>query len=409
MSNAALDRCTAALGDANVRAFLHVIGAGESGQGLTDLDYRVINGGSHFDAPPWVHPYYNIPTTRGGRAAGAFQFLGTTFARCDEALGLGGDFSPASQNVAAVYLMATRGALAAVIRGDLDTAVHKLKDEWISLPNLTAHRITQVFTDYGGKLAAQDGAGEAIDAPPIPTQPDTAPTAPAAPKSPEMTMLPTLLATLLPQILNGFSPAGQVQAKPVVGQPAEQLAPLLLNLFSMIAGKTGIVPAGEVITTEQQAIAATAAFNAAKTSNPTLVAEIEQSALERMKLVGPMIEKLLEADRAYNEARIAGRTSAASISIEEHRAGLWDMTPSLVRMAGATATVVVLALLGAIIYQAVTGEGKIDTALVGIAGPLLAIAMSVWRDVFAYRFDGTPASNAANAINAELAATRPKA
>jgi len=46
----------------------------------------------------------------------------------------------------------------------------------------------------------------------------------------------------------------------------------------------------------------------------------------------------------------------------------------------------------AIIYQAIVGP-DINTALVGLAGPLLAIAMGVWREIFAYRFDGTKESS----------------
>ena len=80
------------------------------------------------------------------------------------------------------------------------------------------------------------------------------------------------------------------------------------------------------------------------------------------------------------------------------------MTPWLVWIAGGTATVLVLALLGAIIWQATTGERKIDVALIGLAGPLLAIAMSVWREVFSYRFAGVPESSSTKALNATIAA-----
>jgi hypothetical protein len=247
-------------------------------------------------------------------------------------------------------------------------------------------------------------------------QPAPIPAPPAAPKppqtpdltpyrSPESAMpLVSLLMTLLPQILNGFSPAGQAQAKPILGQPIEQLAPLLLNLFSMIGGKVGAVPEGQPVTTDAQAIATVAEFNRLKETNAGLVAEIEQSALNRLKIIAPMVDKLMDADKMLNEARIAGMDAAANRAAKER----WDMTPWLVWIAGGTATVLVLSLLGAIIWQATTGDKKIDTALIGLAGPLLAIAMGVWREIHSYRWDGTPSTNAANLINAEIAATRAK-
>jgi hypothetical protein len=85
------------------------------------------------------------------------------------------------------------------------------------------------------------------------------------------------------------------------------------------------------------------------------------------------------------------------------------MTPWLVWIAGGTATVLVLALLGAIIWQATTGERKIDVALIGLAGPLLAIAMGVWREIFSYRFDGSPSSSASNAIAQQIAVASKRA
>lgn len=227
----ALDRCTAALGDLNTRAFLHVIAAGESGEQLTDLDYRVINGGSHFDAPPWRHPYHGIPTTQGGKASGAYQFLGTTWKRVDDALGLGGDFSPASQDVGAVYLMAGRGALSAVMRGDLETAVHKLAQEWVSLPGLGMERIRRVFAAHGGKEAAQDGAGAAIPPSPMPTPPEAheSPQKPdLPPQRPENAMSPLLF---LPQILDMVPGLLGIFGKGDKGQKNAQAAQIIVDAF----------------------------------------------------------------------------------------------------------------------------------------------------------------------------------
>jgi muramidase (phage lysozyme) len=55
-------------------------------------------------------------------AAGAFQFLSRTWDECAKALGLT-DFSPASQDLAAVFLIDRRKALDDVLAGRFDEAV----------------------------------------------------------------------------------------------------------------------------------------------------------------------------------------------------------------------------------------------------------------------------------------------
>jgi hypothetical protein len=160
-----------------------------------------------------------------------------------------------------------------------------------------------------------------------------------------------------------------------------------------------VVPAGQPITTDTQAVAAVAELQKLKDTNAGLVQQIEAHALGYLADLAPLFDKLAAADAAENAARIAGANAASERAQKEK----WDMTPWLVWIAGGTATVLVLALLGAIIYQATTGERNIDTALIGLAGPLLAIAMSVWREIFNYRFDGSPSSAASNAITQQIA------
>ena len=86
----------------NLRAFLAVIRAGE---GTADADgYRRHYGGSHFDSYA-DHPRKVITAGRWtSSAAGAYQFLSRTWDECAKALALP-DFSPASQDLAAVFLI----------------------------------------------------------------------------------------------------------------------------------------------------------------------------------------------------------------------------------------------------------------------------------------------------------------
>lgn len=398
--SATLDRCTALLGEPNIRAFLRVIREGETNQ--SDDAYRMAYGGKLIDGPE--HPWYGRTTTEVGHstAYGAYQFLGTSWKEASDALGLGNNTSPVNQDLCAVQTIdVKRHATSEILAGDLVLACSKLATEWVSLPGLGLARVQQVFTDYGGKLAAQNDAGAPISPAPIPTYPDAAPSAPAAgntPPQPEPVM-PVIMQSLLPMVLQLFAPRAQAVLGKVTGQPADVLQPFLADLFAKIAGATGVVPVGEPVTTDAQAVAAVAELQKLKTTNAALVTQIENHALDYLDKIAPLFDKLAEADAATNAALLEGRNAASERAVRER----WDMTPWLVWIAGGTATILVLALLGAIIWQATTGERAIDVALIGLAGPLLAIAMGVWREIFAYRFDGSPASNSSAALNEQIA------
>lgn len=66
-------------------------------------------------------------------AEGAYQFLDNTYHAVAKDLGLT-DFSPESQDLAAVELIKRRGALNDVLSGNFEIAVNKLSPEWASLP-----------------------------------------------------------------------------------------------------------------------------------------------------------------------------------------------------------------------------------------------------------------------------------
>ena len=96
----------------NLKAFLTMIQYAEGTYGQNA--YRMHYGGQLFNSYA-RHP--NIAITRSGitsTAAGAYQILYRTWASVQQALQLP-DFSPASQNRAAIELIRRRGALEAVL------------------------------------------------------------------------------------------------------------------------------------------------------------------------------------------------------------------------------------------------------------------------------------------------------
>ena len=174
----------AALQSNNVQGFLRVIRQGESNQ--DDSAYTILFGGEHFDSFA-DHP--RRPITRGSltsTAAGAYQILAKTWDGLVRQYGFS-DFSPASQDAAAVALIAGRGALQLVLDGRCREAIARCAKEWASLPGspygqptLTLEEAIQVYKAYGGTETPQ------------------------APQSEEVTPMPAILAALLPTILQSL-------------------------------------------------------------------------------------------------------------------------------------------------------------------------------------------------------------
>lgn len=71
-------------------------------------------------------------------AAGRYQFLTSTWNGVAKKLGLK-DFSPHSQDLAAIQLMKDRGMIAPLLKGDVRGAIIKGAPEWASLPNASGH------------------------------------------------------------------------------------------------------------------------------------------------------------------------------------------------------------------------------------------------------------------------------
>lgn len=128
-------------------------------------------------------------------------------------------------------------------------------------------------------------------------------------------------------------------------------------------------------------------------ADPATLKRAEQSALAFLDAVAPFLEQSAGFDQAKWTAEREGRDAAAARAIKERGAGLWDMTSVVVWFAATTMTGLVATLLGIIAMQATTGEGNINGALIGMAGPLFMAAVAAWTAIIAYRFDGTKESS----------------
>lgn len=123
------------LGGQNVCAYLDMLAVSEGTQGRGDDGYNIIVGNGLFNdyaAHPrkavWLQRYSIYST-----AAGRYQFIKGTWANLQKMLHLP-DFSPVSQDLAAVELIREHGALADVKAGRFAIALQKCAKEWASLP-----------------------------------------------------------------------------------------------------------------------------------------------------------------------------------------------------------------------------------------------------------------------------------
>lgn len=109
------------LGQSEGAGYNSLVGQGKFNNEITDLSQ---------------HPNkVGLRTADGpSTAAGRYQITGTTWRGLQKKLGLT-DFSPESQDKAAIELLRQRGALDDVLKGDFDAAAKKLGNEWQSLPS----------------------------------------------------------------------------------------------------------------------------------------------------------------------------------------------------------------------------------------------------------------------------------
>lgn len=178
--------------DPRVRAMLDTIAFAEGTRGNGDYN-RVVNGrviGPYDRSRPYDaglvgqrnvqvsnlrnHPNLLVQVNPGLRstAAGRYQFLSGTWRGLNMP-----DFSPRSQDLAAIKLMQRRGMIEPLLRGDFATAIHRGAPEWASLPTASggsyygqgSKSLSSLRNVYGTALRTHQGTN------PEPTTPTPPP------------------------------------------------------------------------------------------------------------------------------------------------------------------------------------------------------------------------------------------
>lgn len=251
-------RYAEALRHPNVRAFLHMVRVGE---GTADDDgYRRLFGGRLVD-DYGDHPRVAVTAGLGrhrytSTAAGAFQFLARTWDECAAALGLG-DFSPASQDLAAVFLIDRRRALADVLAGRIEAAIGKCAREWASLPGSpygqptkTLDQALRAYRAAGGTIAGDAPAPTTPQAPDPGPPPERPPSGAPDHLTEDPAMAPFLAAALpaiaqaIPQLARLFGSGSQVSQRNAAA------AELAVGIVQQAVGARNAQEAAEIVSSD---------------------------------------------------------------------------------------------------------------------------------------------------------------
>ena len=138
--------------DPRVRQMLEFISAAE---GTTTHGYQTAFGGGRINDLSRHPNYSKVFTQTDGKknttsAAGKYQFIGKTWNALASRYGLH-DFGPVNQDRAAIALLAEKGALDPILKGDWQQAINRLGSTWASLPS-SPYKQPKRSWDYASKF-----------------------------------------------------------------------------------------------------------------------------------------------------------------------------------------------------------------------------------------------------------------
>lgn len=145
----------------NMRKMLNLIAASEG----VKYGYNTLFGNQHIDnlnAHPNIKKAFKQTDgkTNYTTAAGRYQFLNDTWNGVARQYGFK-DFSPQNQDLGAIALIAQRGALNDVLKGDYRSAILKLGPEWASLPSSTYKQGKRSWDFINKQLGRDIGGNDA--------------------------------------------------------------------------------------------------------------------------------------------------------------------------------------------------------------------------------------------------------
>lgn len=400
-----LERLQALFDHPNIKAFYAVVRRGESSLGPNA--YMMVNGGGTF-ADFSRHPYEGLSTKSGGRAAGAPQFIPSTWAELAEKYGLP-DFSPSSQDLGYVGCLIKRNAVDALLAGRFEEAIRLCRQEWTSLPGAEENnpawnmdKARALYLEYGGRL----DNGELLQpAAPIEER-DLSGIPPRVEKEGVMPEESTsvdwsAVAKLGGAIASIFNPA--------VGIAITALSPLLQEKITKTVSKHSDDPkvAQQIGAQLTEAIMTTTKSLTGKADDleavavmrkdPAIVAAVERAVSTKLDEMAPFLDRLHQISKEEWEATAADRAAAA----ERAKSDQFDMAGPLLYASIGGVGFITLFVAAVIMIQIVQGKPvgtELWAALTGLIGWITAKAGTIYD----YRFGTSRQSAAKDVLIGEL-------
>lgn len=243
-----------ALGNSRMQAFLRALRYGEGTRGING--YRTLFGGElfeNFDDHPRRVITRNIKQNGVSKpisstAAGAYQFLMKTWNGLVSQYGKEAfpDFTPSSQDLGAVALIAGRRALEDVLEGRIERAVEKCNKEWASLPGSPYGQPTTSLGAFLGHYATELKLLGTVE------EPITEPEITAPPKKEKWYMAPALIPVILAALKEAIPAIAKLFQKSEVAERNVKLAEQVVEISTQVAGAVNAQDMLEKVQTDPQ-------------------------------------------------------------------------------------------------------------------------------------------------------------
>lgn len=419
-----------------LQAFLRVVRAGESHPEL-DEAYRALYGwrpGNGKVFTSWTdHPRMAFMSSWGWTsAAGAYQAMCAVpgkvktdtwgdFGKWCATQGHVPDFTPAGQDLFGAWcVVVRRKAMPALLARDLEHAMGLCNREWASLPGspygqplMTMDKARAVWSTWLPRFEAAAPPAPA-PAPMATPAPETAPTAPPAqpqPHFPSEDDLQSGRAFATPQEPKPMMPVIAIGAKALLsglaGTLIEAFTPLAKEKLQAEIGRhtdrpeiveqitSGVIAAAKAATGLADPVQAVAAV----AKDPVALQQVEQSSLETLSQMAPLLDQLAKLDTQRWAADDASQAAAAERAKSEAN----DIAPMLATYA-VRGLYAMIALVGLIVIAQViwTPDHKPSGELLTLLGALMMLAANKTNDVYSYRFGTTRQSAAKDAVISDI-------
>lgn len=162
-----------------------------------------------------------------------------------------------------------------------------------------------------------------------------------------------------------------------------------------------VVEAAKAATGITEPTAALAEVVAKGPDSPALVRQVEESTVEALEKLAPMLDRLVQWEKDAAERDAAQREVASARNMRETAAGGFDMTRHLVwdSLVGVNILIVIVAAVA--VVQAIK-SGKVDTEIWAAFTGLIGWRTAKAGTLYDYRFSGTTRTTAAQIVSDEL-------